>query len=76
MLGYGLQLQQITPAVVREVASDFRLDQSATLSEEKDNREGLSAALKFLHPMNKEEFSRPTTTPIERTTFFPGVKSK
>jgi general secretion pathway protein A len=29
VLGYGLQLGQITPAMVREVASDFRLDQSA-----------------------------------------------
>jgi len=29
MLGFGLQLDQITPAVVREVVSDFRLDQSA-----------------------------------------------
>jgi hypothetical protein len=28
VLGYGLQLGQITPAMVREVASDFRLDQS------------------------------------------------
>jgi general secretion pathway protein A len=29
VLGYGLELNQITPAIVREVASDFRLDQSA-----------------------------------------------
>lgn len=76
MLGYGLQLQQITPAVVREVASDFRLDQSTAPTEERDNREGLSAALKFLHPVNHEDLSRPTPTPIERTTFLPGVKSK
>jgi hypothetical protein len=27
VLGYGLQLGQITPAIVREVASDFRLEQ-------------------------------------------------
>ena len=27
VLGYGLQVSQITPAIVREVASDFRLDQ-------------------------------------------------
>ncbi len=76
MLGYGLQLQQITPAVVREVASDFRLDQSVLSADENDNREGLSAALKFLHPVNKEDLSRQTTTPIERTTFLPRVKSK
>ena len=30
MLGFGLQLEQITLAVVREVAADFRLDYSAT----------------------------------------------
>lgn len=29
VLGYGLELGQITPDIVREVASDFRLDQSA-----------------------------------------------
>lgn len=29
VLGYGLELDQITPDIVREVASDFRLDQPA-----------------------------------------------
>src|SRR5208283_3665189 len=34
MLGFGLQLSQITPAVVREVAADFRLDLSAATSDQ------------------------------------------
>lgn len=76
MLGYGLQLDQITPPVVHEVANDFRLDQSAPPSDPTDSREGLSTALKFLHPMKKDELSRTTTTPIEKTTFLPRVKSE
>jgi type II secretory pathway predicted ATPase ExeA len=33
MLGFGLQLDRITPSIVREVVSDFRLDQSEGGSE-------------------------------------------
>ena len=76
MLGFGLQLTQITPAVVREVAADFRLDLSAATPDQTDSREGLSTALKFLHPMKKDDLSRSTTTPIEKTTFLPRVKSE
>jgi general secretion pathway protein A len=36
VLGYGLELNQITPAIVREVASDFRLDQSAAGGESRN----------------------------------------
>ena len=75
MLGFGLQQTQITPAIVREVAADFRLDLSAAASEEADSREGFSTALKFLHP-KKDDLGRSTTTPIEKTTFLPRVKSE
>ncbi len=76
MLGFGLQLTQITPAIVREVAADFRLDLAAATPEHTDSREGPSTALKFLHPVKKEDLSRSTTTPIEKTTFLPRVKSE
>jgi len=41
MLGYGLQLGQITPAMVREVASDFRLDQSTAGGEPRSGVTGI-----------------------------------
>jgi len=41
MLGYGLQLDQITPAMVREVASDFRLDQTAAGNEPRSGVTGI-----------------------------------
>src|SRR5271165_5181318 len=46
MLGFGLQLTQITPAIVREVAADFRLDLAAATPDHTDSREGPSTALK------------------------------
>ena len=76
MLGFGLQLSQITPAIVREVATDFRLDQPAVASDPTDNREGPTMGLKFLHQAKRVESSRSVATPIEKTTFLPGVKSK
>lgn len=39
MLGFGLQLDQITPAIVREVVSDFRLDQPAAEAESRSEVE-------------------------------------
>src|SRR5579859_698695 len=73
MLGYGLQLSQITHAIVQEVASDFRLDQSALPSDNADSPEGLTTALRFLN-QRREDWSRPATTPFEKTVFQPGVK--
>jgi general secretion pathway protein A len=36
MIGFGLQLSQITPAVIEEVSSDFRLEQAGASSREPD----------------------------------------
>jgi general secretion pathway protein A len=76
MLGFGLQLSQITPAIVREVAEDFRLVPAAAVSDTSDSREGPTMGLKFLNHSKKEDLSRTMSTPIERTTFLPRVKSE
>ena len=39
MLGFGLQLYQITPAIVQEVVSDFRLDQTTAGAETRSEGE-------------------------------------
>ena len=41
MLGFGLQLDRITPAIVREVVSDFRLDQSVAEGEPRSEVTGI-----------------------------------
>jgi general secretion pathway protein A len=76
MLGYGLQLAQITPAVVREVASDFRLDPSAVSPEVTETVEGPRIGLKFLHQPKREDAHRSGATPIDRITFLPKAKSE
>jgi general secretion pathway protein A len=74
MLGFGLQLSQITPAIVREVASDFRLGQPAAPSEKTDNREGPTMGLRFLHQPKKEDVSQSLSTAME--SFLPRGKSE
>ena len=76
MLGFGLQLSQITPAIVREVASDFRLDQSVVPERTDSSREGPTMGLKFLHQPKKDDVSRSVSTPIKITTFLPRGKSE
>src|SRR5262249_49497215 len=40
MLGFGLQLKHITPAIVREVVSDLRLEQPAANGESRNRVQG------------------------------------
>jgi type II secretory pathway predicted ATPase ExeA len=63
MLGFGLQLAQITPAVVQEVAADFRLDLSAASSENGTD-------------LGEQSLSQSAKTPLEKSSFQPGVKSE
>jgi type II secretory pathway predicted ATPase ExeA len=51
MLGFGLQLEQITPAIVREVVSDFRLEQPAANGEPQDRVQGTQV---YCDPRNME----------------------
>jgi general secretion pathway protein A len=74
MLGYGLQQKQITPAIVREVAADYRLDQSVPPSNKADTREGLTAGMRFLHQTRRDDLSQSATTPMEKSRFLRGVK--
>jgi type II secretory pathway predicted ATPase ExeA len=76
ILGFGLQLSQITPAIVREVASDFHLDYSSAPSDNTENREGLTTGLKFLQRPKSEDSSRSESIPIGRTTFPPWGRSE
>jgi len=76
MLGFGLQQNPITPAIVREVASDYRLDQSAPPSENADDRGGPTTGWRFLHQAKKEDFCWSATGPIEQIAFQPRMKSE
>jgi general secretion pathway protein A len=76
MLGFGLQVSQITPAIVGEVAADFRLDQSVIASGTTDSQEGPTMGLRFLNHTKREDSNRSVSTPIEKTTFLPRVKSE
>jgi general secretion pathway protein A len=60
MLGYGLQLRQITPAVVKEVAADFRLDQTEAAPVDFDSKAGPSINLEFIDRNNEEGLSAAT----------------
>lgn len=63
MLGYGLQAVEITPAIVREVASDFHLDQPAgeavemEAEAESDEDHGPTIGMKLLNRQPKQEVS-------------------
>ena len=74
MLGFGLQLKQITPAVVREVAADFRMEQSVIASDNSDSREGPTMGLRFLHQPKKDDFGGSVTSVVEQTAFLPRRK--
>jgi general secretion pathway protein A len=76
MLGYGLQVDQITPAIVREVAADFRLDQPQAQPDPDDHIEGPRTGLKFLHHAKREEVGRPAATPIDKFISLPRAKSE
>src|SRR5208337_379258 len=74
MLGFGLQLEQITRAVVLEVAADFRLDYSAPQPDKGEDLQGPTVSLSFLHKSKTEEFSRPSTEQSRLSDFLPRVK--
>jgi len=74
LLGFGLQLRQITPSVVQEVASDFRLHQSGVPSDKTDSLDGPTAGLQFVHPTKREGLSRSAATSTEPNRFLRGVK--
>ena len=78
MLGFGLQLEQITLPLVREVAVDFRLDYAppAAKEEEEDEVAGPRAGLNFLNRSKNIEFSRPSSEKSRLTDFWPRVKSE
>jgi general secretion pathway protein A len=77
MLGYVQQQRQITPSIVREVAADFRLDQSTIPHDSSDGREGPTMGLKFLqHRQNEQDLSRPATKPSPKLLFRSQVKSE
>jgi general secretion pathway protein A len=76
MLGFGLQAVQITPAIVQEVAADFRLDLSAAPSENADSLEEPRADSNSQQQRTREGASQSAATPIEESTLLPKVKSE
>jgi general secretion pathway protein A len=76
MLGYGLQAKQITPTIVREVASDFRLEQSTTPAVQQpggaESQEGPTMGLKLLRKAAGETPSKPN----QKAFFHPEAKSE
>jgi hypothetical protein len=79
MLGFGMQLPQITPAVVREVASDLRLDYTpaAEQNEKKDDgAEGRRAGLNFLSREKSEQLYRPEEKSFPLSDVLRRVKSE
>jgi general secretion pathway protein A len=78
MLGYGLQVDQITPAIVHEVASDFRLHQtqSAGLSDVLDSMDQQITSWKALRRSERRDDRRSGTKPVEESRLSPWVKSE
>jgi len=74
MLAFGLQLPQITPSVVEEVAADFRLELSAVPSDNGDSLDGPRVGLQFVHPRNREGLGRSAAALTEPKTVLRGVK--
>jgi hypothetical protein len=77
MLGYGLQLDQITPAIVQEVASDFRLHQHQSppgLSEVLDNL-AMNSWTSLRRSERKDVYHSPTK-PVEGSKLSQWVKSE
>jgi general secretion pathway protein A len=77
MLGYGLQVRQITPAIVREVAADFRLDQAtAAPASIAESTQGPTMGLKLLNRKGNDEVSLASPKQSQKTLFHPEVKSE
>lgn len=81
MLGYGMQARQITPAIIREVASDFRLDQVAAVpvpasNTKSEESEGPTMGLKLLHRRTREEVSLSSPNSAQTTHVQSGTKSE
>jgi general secretion pathway protein A len=76
MLGYGLQVKQITPAIVKEVAADFRLDQATAAPPGiAESTHGPTIGLKLLN--RKEDEARlGSPKQSQKTLFHPEVKSE
>jgi general secretion pathway protein A len=71
MLGYGLQLPQISPSVVKEVASDFRLEAPTELpaNEEVDAQAGPTVGLSLLRRSNPQDPSVSPSKGIRKSSF-------
>jgi general secretion pathway protein A len=78
MLGYGLQAKQITPAIVKEVAADFRLEQSTSTNVHQGANEtpdGPTMGLKLLRKAAGEVGPTPSK-PSQKGLFHPEAKNE
>ena len=77
MLGFGLQYKlKSLPPLCEKLPPIFVWIYRQPLPTKPTVGKDFSTALKFLHPIKKDDLSRSTTTPIEKTTFLPRVKSE
>ena len=71
MLAYGLQAAEITPAIVREVAADFHLDQPATeavaAEPEADTHNGPMIGMRLLNRQPKQEVGLAAGRQVQKT---------
>jgi general secretion pathway protein A len=73
MLGFGLQKKQIAASIVREVASDFRLEDAsvsaATAVNATDRQEGPMIGMSLLDRKMKEDLAEAPYKPVQKTEF-------
>ncbi|HUN63573.1 MAG TPA: AAA family ATPase [Candidatus Sulfotelmatobacter sp.] len=84
MLGFGLQQKQITGAIIREVAADFRLETPAPSPRNGNNApavipehsdHGPTMGLKLLHRKAKDDVTLSSANTLQKS-FYPGEKSE
>jgi general secretion pathway protein A len=76
LLGYGLQLDQIPPTVVRGAASDLRLTISMAPVDNNAREPDSGIELQFLHQTTEQHISGPTGQPLGTTSLWPEAKSE
>jgi general secretion pathway protein A len=76
LLGFGLQLEQIPPSVVRGAASDLRLNTSLTGLDEGSQPSGSDINFPFLRQTREPETNRAAIEPLDKKSLWPEAKSE
>jgi general secretion pathway protein A len=76
LLGYGLQLDQIPPTVVRGAASDLRLNISMAAVDNHARESDSGIELRFSHHGTAQDISGPRSQPPDNISLWPEAKSE